>query len=130
MQQMRWSEPIVVDVPDELRVAVGGHPLIAERLARSGILDPVAALAFLNPEHYSPSSPFDLPGMDRAADRVTRAIRDGERILVWGDFDVDGQSATALLYSTLLRAGANVSFHVPVREGEGHGINPRSFASG
>ena len=124
---MRWREPIEVDVPDELRVAVGGHPLIAERLARSGILDPAAALAFLNPEHYSPASPFDLPGMDRAADRVTRAIRDGERILVWGDFDVDGQSATALLYSTLLRAGANVRFHVPVREGEGHGINPRKL---
>jgi len=124
---MRWREPIEINVPDDLRAAVGGHPLIAERLARDGLIDPSAALAFLTPESYRPASPFDFPGMERAVDRVSKGIRADQRILIWGDFDVDGQSATALLYSTLARIGANVTFHMPVREGEGHGINPRKL---
>ena len=124
---MRWREPTEVNVPDDLRAAVGGHALIAERLARDGLTDPSVALAFLNSELYVPASPFDFPGMDRAVERLAKAIRQGQRILIWGDFDVDGQSATALLYSTLVRAGANASFHMPLRQGEGHGINPRKL---
>jgi single-stranded-DNA-specific exonuclease len=120
---MHWREPPEISVPDELRAAVGGHPMIARRLARQGILSPAEALAFLDPRNYQPASPFDLPDMDRASARLKEAIERREQILIWGDFDVDGQTATALLYSGLSRIGASVEYHMPRREGEGHGIN-------
>ena len=90
-------------MPDALREAVGGHPLVAETLARRGIVTAAAARAFLDPAAYTPASPFDLPDMDRAVERIRRAIRQRETIAVWGDFDVDGQTSTALLVSALQR---------------------------
>ena len=120
---MRWRDPSEISVPADLQAAVGGHPLIAQRLARQGILSPVDALAFLDPRKYKQASAFELPDMDRATSRLKQAIERREHILIWGDFDVDGQTATALLYSGLSRIGANVEYHMPRREGEGHGIN-------
>lgn len=61
--------------------------------------------------------------MDKAAARLERAISRGETIAVWGDFDVDGQTATTLLVSTLRDLDAHVTFHIPVRAVEGHGVN-------
>lgn len=117
-----WREPAPIQVPEALRAAVGGHPLVAETLARRGITEPVAAMAFLDPAHYSPAPPTALPGISRAVARLTRAIRTGEPICVWGDFDVDGQTATALLVATLRDLGARVTYHIPLRETEGHGV--------
>jgi single-stranded-DNA-specific exonuclease len=61
--------------------------------------------------------------MNRAIERIDLAIARGERIAVWGDFDVDGQTATTVLVSTLAALGADVTFHIPVRAAEGHGVN-------
>ena len=110
-------------MPEPLADLVGGHALVAQYLARKGITSVTGAERFLYAERYSPSSPAELPDIDRAVDRLVRAIRDRERILVWGDFDVDGQTSTALLYSALQRRGANASYHVPNRFSEGHGIH-------
>jgi len=118
-----WREPPEVQVPPALRTAVGGHPLVARTLVRRGITDSRAARAFLDPAYYRPAPPTELPNMTRAADRLERAIERGERICVWGDFDVDGQTATTILVSTLRDLGASVRFHIPNREREGHGIN-------
>ena len=118
-----WREPAPVEVPAALGAAVGGHALIAQHLTRKGITTLEDARRFLSPEHYSPASPTDLPDIDRAVDRLERAIRDKERILIWGDFDVDGQTSTALLYSALKQRGAQVHYHVPNRFSEGHGIH-------
>ncbi len=118
-----WLTPQPVDVPEILRAAVGGHPLVAETLACRGLADPAAALAFLDPARYTPAPAADLPGMARAVTRLTRALRAGEPICVWGDFDVDGQTATAMLVSALRDLGGRVTYHVPVRETEGHGIS-------
>lgn len=117
-----WQESFPVIVPDALRSAVGGHPLVAELLVRRGIESPDAALAFLDPSRYTEASPFDLPDMDRGIERVQRAMKHGEKIGVWGDFDVDGQTSTTLLVSTLHSLGADVAFHIPVRDAEGHGV--------
>ena len=84
---------------------------------------PAAAVAFLDPDAYLPTPPDALPGMARAVNRLWRAIRGGESICVWGDFDVDGQTATALLVGTLRDLGAHVSYHVPVRETASHGVD-------
>jgi single-stranded-DNA-specific exonuclease len=117
-----WRDPDPIHVPEALTAAVGGHPLIAARLARRGIATPEAARRFLSASEYVPAPPEALPDMDRAAWRVREAIRRGERILVWGDFDVDGQTSTALLIDALRDLGANVTFHIPNRFTEGHGI--------
>ena len=106
-----------------LSKTVGGHPLVAQVLAQRGIVDVDHARAFLDPACYTPASPFELPDMDRAVERIQQAIRPGQRIAVWGDFDVDGQTATTLLVQTLRSLGADVIFHIPVRAEEGHGVN-------
>jgi single-stranded-DNA-specific exonuclease len=119
----QWIEPEPVEVPRELLAAVGGHRLVAETLVRRGITDVRTARAFLNPDMYKPSSPFDLPDMDNAVERLTRAIHQHETICVCGDFDVDGQTATTLLVSALQDLGARVVYHIPNRLSEGHGVH-------
>ena len=119
-----WIDPPSVAIPDALRDAVGGHPLVATALARRGISTPAAARAFLDPNYYEPASAADLPDVDRAAERIRRALAAGERVAVWGDFDVDGQTATALLVEALrtLSPAADVGYQVPTR-GQGHGLH-------
>ncbi len=118
-----WLQPSSVSIPPALAQAAGGHPLVAQVLAQRGMVDPDRARAFLDPACYTPASPFDLPGMDRAVERVQQAIAAGDRIAIWGDFDVDGQTATTLLVQALRSLDADVIFHIPVRAEEGHGVN-------
>ncbi len=69
------------------------------------------------------ADPFLLKDMDLAVDRIYRAIENFEKICVYGDYDVDGVTATAMLYSYLESCGANVMFYIPLREQEGYGLN-------
>lgn len=118
-----WLDPAPVQVPPALAAAVGGHPLVAETLVRRGIASAEAARAFLDPAAYTPAPPTDLPGLERTAERLERALRQGEPIAVWGDFDVDGQTATTLLVETLRDLGGRVTYYIPVRERESHGVH-------
>ena len=122
-----WLEPSPIEAPAALRAAVGGHTLVAEILARRGLSDPAAALGFLDPDHYTPAPPAALPDLELAARTLHDAILNRRRILVWGDFDVDGQTATALLVSTLSDLGAEVAYYVPQRLVESHGIQVASL---
>lgn len=117
-----WKTPTAIEIPNTFRVAIGGHPLVAELLWRRGIQDIQQAQAFMNPRLYQPSSAWALPDMEQAAARVGLAIERGERVGIWGDFDVDGQTATALLVSALDDAGLKVTSYIPDRETEGHGV--------
>lgn len=118
-----WLEPLPVAMPPEL-AALSPLPLVSETLFRRGITSLSAAQKFLEPARYTPANPYDLPDMERAVERLEQAIRADERILIWGDFDLDGQTATALLVLGLRQRGAkNISYHVPHREREGHGIH-------
>ncbi len=96
-----WLDPLPISVPDALAAAIGGHPLVAATLARRGLTDLAAARAFLDPAAYTPAAPSALPGVSAAADRLVRALAAAEPICVWGDFDVDGQTATTVLVATL-----------------------------
>lgn len=118
-----WIEPHAIEVPEALRTAVGGHPLVAQVLLARGVESPEAAMAFFDPAATPKSDPLDLPDLDIAVARLVKAIRDQEPVLVWGDFDVDGQTSTTLLVTTLQQLGTRVSFHIPVREIESHGVN-------
>ncbi len=117
-----WLEPTNSPPPTELHAYIGGHLLVARVLAQRGIVSPAQAGGFLDPRLYRPAPATDLPNLDIAADRVTLAIRRNEAICVWGDFDVDGQTSTTLLVSTLRGLGANVRYHIPVRGRESHGM--------
>ena len=116
-----WLDPTPVDIPDAL-ADLGLHPLAAETLVRRGFGEPSAAKSFLDSEEYVPTDAWELPDMRIAVERIEQAILTGESICVWGDFDVDGQTSTALLVQTLRALNANVHWHIPIRATESHGI--------
>jgi single-stranded-DNA-specific exonuclease len=120
---LSWLEPEETLVSEGLQAAVGGHPLVAQTLARRGYRDLAAVRGFLDPAAYTPTPAMALPGMQAAVERLLVAIHRGEHICVWGDFDVDGQTSTALLVACLRRLGSHVDFHIPVRASESHGVN-------
>lgn len=122
-----WQIPTPIQVPDALREAVGGHPLVAEILYRRGQHTPEQAQRFLDWHTYTPAPATALPNMEKAAARIHAALAAGERIAVWGDFDVDGQTSTALLVSGLRELGADVMSYIPQRIGEGHGMHIASL---
>ncbi len=126
MPSSPWLVTPPVPPSPALSAAVGGHPLVAQLLAQRGIDTPAAALPFLDPTAYTPSPPSALVGLDRAVHLLHDAIDAGKRILVWGDFDVDGQTSTSLLVAALreLHIAERVDFHVPNRFTESHGIRP------
>lgn len=118
-----WIEPVEAEIPTCLLEAAHNQPLVARRLMQSGFSSKAAAEAFLDPFACPPAPPEDLPGLSQAANRLEEAIRAGERICVWGDFDVDGQTSTTLLVATLQELGGQVFHHIPVRALESHGVN-------
>ncbi len=118
-----WIEPAEIEVPQRLDALVGGHPLVARTLVRRGITNVEEARAFLDPDHYQPTPPTELPNIVRAAERLESAIRQGESICVWGDFDVDGQTSTTILVSALRDLGADARFYMPTRDTGGHGVH-------
>ena len=118
----QWLEPPKIDLNDDLLALLGGDRLAAGVLARRGLGEAKAARAFLDPDCYQPSPPQALPGMEAALERLLAAIHAGEHILVWGDFDVDGQTATTVLVETLHDLGGSASYHIPVRAVESHGV--------
>jgi len=119
----RWVEPETLNIPIELQQAVGGHPLVAQTLYVRGLTTPQAAKAFLDPDFYPPTPPAEMPDLLLAASTLEDAIRAEKTICVWGDFDVDGQTSTTLLVSVLQDLGARVTFHIPMRSHESHGLS-------
>nr|MBA3874434.1 single-stranded-DNA-specific exonuclease RecJ [Anaerolineae bacterium] len=91
--------------------------------AQRGFDTAAKARAFLDPTQYAPARPTALFGVAEAAQLICTAISARQNILVWGDFDVDGQTSTALLVSALKDLGAQVVYHIPNRFTEGHGIH-------
>jgi single-stranded-DNA-specific exonuclease len=103
----------------------GGSSLVARVLASRGLSDPAQAEAFLNPSLLGLHDPSLLPDADRAAERILGAIDAREPVVIYGDYDVDGVTATAILWHTLkeLLPDADVRTYVPHRLGEGYGLN-------
>ena len=118
----RWINPTPIEIPATFD-ALNLPPFIAQTLVRRGITTPESAQAFLDPSAHPESSPYELPGMDAAVKRILLAIRSGEAICVWGDFDVDGQTSTTLLVQTLTSLGAEVTYHIPIRVVSSHGVH-------
>ncbi len=118
----RWVLPDEIELPGDFKDCIGGDPLVAQTLYRRGIQTPQAARAFLDPDAFTPCSPAALPDSQTAWDLLADALGSDLLILVWGDFDVDGQTATALLVEALRELGGRVAYHIPVRGKESHGV--------
>lgn len=106
-----------------LSLTLGVSPVAAQVLINRGLHDEASARAFLDARLAEPSSPFDLPGMDQAVERMVRAVRERTPVIVYGDYDADGVTATAILVRALRRAGGTVDFYVPDRQAEGYGLH-------
>ena len=104
------------------------NALLAGILAARGITDPAEALTLLAGEEGL-SDPALLTDMDAACQRIWQAIDNGETIAVFGDYDVDGVTATALLYQHLKGMGATVKCMLPSREGDGYGLSKNAIQS-
>ena len=115
----RWLDPSPVNVPASF-ADLNLPPFIAQTLVRRGINSPEEAEAFLHPDAL-PSTPY--PNIEPAVERIDLAVRKNESICVWGDFDVDGQTSTALLVQTLQAIGTNVTYHIPIRGVSSHGVH-------
>ena len=101
---------------------LGCSPLIAKLLAIRGIGSNAQATRFLNPSLGSLTPPQELAGMGTAVRRIHRALSEGQKILVYGDYDADGITATALLVAFLRQCGARVSYYIPHRIADGYGL--------
>ncbi|MEQ8578861.1 MAG: single-stranded-DNA-specific exonuclease RecJ [Balneola sp.] len=107
-----------------LEQKLGVPTKIAELLAIRGIETYDDAKLFFRPTIDRIHDPFLMKDMDQGADRLALAIRNGERVLVYGDYDVDGTTATSCLYIFLKKFGVDVDYYIPHRFKEGYGINP------
>ena len=121
--ELRENTGVTDAVIEDLSARFGFTKPFSAMLARRGLTDDASVTAFLHPESQPLPDPFALTDMDRAVSRIKSAIGTGERICVYGDYDTDGVCATAILTDALALLGANVTFLLPSRQGEGYGLN-------
>ncbi|RKX18323.1 MAG: single-stranded-DNA-specific exonuclease RecJ, partial [Candidatus Zixiibacteriota bacterium] len=104
--------------------SLGLDKIIVKILFNRQINTPDAIKQFLEPKLEDLGDPFSLKSMDEAIDRILTALRENEKIMVYGDYDVDGITATSLLYLVLNKLGAQVAYYLPNRLVEGYGLSP------
>ena len=122
MPGRRWLIPDSDPRAEALCSALSMTAPAARVLCHRGLWDPEAARRFLQPSLADLNDPFALRDMDRAADRLRAAVRAGEKILLYGDYDVDGTSSVVLLIKAIELAGGKADFHVPHRLKDGYGM--------
>ena len=111
------------DVARQLASELGVDPVLAELLVQRGVRTFSQARAFFRPDLGDLYDPFLMKDMDKAVERLHKAVVTGEKILVYGDYDVDGTTAVSLVYSFLLRLTDAVDFYIPERYDEGYGVS-------
>jgi single-stranded-DNA-specific exonuclease len=126
----RWTvAPAQGALAAELAAALKLSPLFCQCLLNRGLAEASAISRFLEPRLKHLSDPFLLPDMDQAVARLLRARAAGEQLVIFGDYDVDGVTATALLHEVLSRLGWNVQFYLPHRFDEGYGLSEEALAN-
>ncbi len=123
----RWNYSTLSDdqkiKKDELAKELNLHPVLAELLINKGIETKEKAMKFLYPSLDDLHDPFLLPDMDKAIKRIEKALGEKERILIYGDYDVDGTTAVALVYKFFRGITNNIDYYIPDRYDEGYGIS-------
>jgi len=117
------EDPAYRSAVEALTAGLGIHPLTARLLCNRGFRDPADAGLFLGNDEQVWEDPFLMADMEPAVDRVLRAVQNGERIAVYGDYDVDGVTSVTSLYLYLKGLGADVTCYIPNRIGEGYGMS-------
>ena len=107
----------------QLSFELGVDPVLAELLVQRGVCTFHQARSFFRPDLADLHDPFLMTDMDKAVERVHQAVITGEKILVYGDYDVDGTTAVSLVYSFLRRLTRNIDFYIPERYDEGYGVS-------
>lgn len=108
---------------EKLAQEVNIDPIMAELLIRRGINTKDEAMRFFNPNLDDLHDPFLMPDMEKAIRRIEKAIGNKERILIYGDYDVDGTTAVSLVYKFLRKITSNLDYYIPDRYDEGYGIS-------
>ncbi|MGN0037384.1 MAG: single-stranded-DNA-specific exonuclease RecJ [Bacteroidaceae bacterium] len=114
--------PAETDAAKALAKELGMHPILCRLLLQRGIDTPRKANRFFRPQLSDLHDPFLMDDMDVAVDRLNLAMGRKERILVYGDYDVDGTTAVALVYKFLQQFYSNIDYYIPDRYNEGYGI--------
>ena len=112
---------------EELGAKIGVSPVISEIQIRRGITTESAAKRFFRPQLNDLINPFLMKDMDLAVDRLNDAMGRKERILVYGDYDVDGCTAVALVYKFLQQFYSNIDYYIPDRYDEGYGVSDKGI---
>ena len=123
--QKRWlvKTPVESTTLEEFRSILKVDRIVAELLMQRGITSFEDAETFFRPKLDQLHNPFLMKDLKRAVDRVNLAIAKGEKILLFGDYDVDGTTAVALLYGFLIEKHQNLDYYIPDRYSEGYGIS-------
>ena len=125
--QFKWNyeppTPEKQQAAKELAEKIGMSPVLAGLLIQRGIKTESAAKRFFRPMLSELIDPFLMNDMDVAVDRLNDAMGRKERIMVYGDYDVDGCTAVALVYKFLQQFYSNIDYYIPSREGEGYGVS-------
>jgi single-stranded-DNA-specific exonuclease len=132
--QIEWVFPEIFDIPAGFLPGASYSSVVSQTLFRRGLTSSELAQGFLNPDLYQPTPATQLPGLIPAADRLQSALSLDEKILVWGDFDVDGQTSTSLLVSALRDLSGNdlsgnIHHYIPNRARESHGMSTSSLST-
>ena len=117
------------DAADEIAEALSILPVTAKLLTERGCHDKKSALSFINKENAAMYDPFLLPDMKKAVLRIVEAEAKNEKVMVYGDYDVDGITGTSILVTFFRGLGLNVSYHIPERLTEGYGVNAEAVKS-
>lgn len=116
-------------IPEEILSAANGDELAARIFLNRGYNDPETIRQMLDEQYYKPTGVWEFPGMNEAVKRIVKAIKYGELIAVYGDYDVDGVTSTVTLVECLNLYTNSVIYHVPDRFTEGYGMNSQVISS-
>ena len=119
----KWLIKEQTEINKEFLDAALGLEIIARLLLNRGIQTKEKAISYLNPDKYIESSPYEIPDLNRAKERIISALKNKEKITIFGDYDVDGVTSTACLLYTLKEFTEKVDFYIPSRLKEGYGLN-------
>ena len=123
MQKKQWVIKPADANAHQLAVSLDVADVIAQLLINREITDTTQAKAFLEPKLTDLIRPEQMPGIEQAVPRIKKAVENGEKITIYGDYDVDGITAVAMLLQVLKFTGAKVDFYIPHRIDEGYGLN-------
>ncbi len=111
----------------EISKSLGIEPVTARLLYQRGYTAPETAESFIKLESELFHDPFLMKDMERACERTAMALENGERMVIYGDYDVDGVTSVSVLYLFLKENGANIGYYIPNRAGEGYGVNKEAI---